>query len=90
MRSSIRSQVSSLGVEQTSVAATVRDALEVIKTSNRFDIILCDYYLGGATDGQQFLEFYGARDHQSGDAVPHDHRRKELQFGDHRGRMSAG
>jgi len=57
MRSSIRSQVSSLGVEQTSVAGTVRDALEMLKTSNRFDIILCDYYLGGATDGQQFLEY---------------------------------
>ncbi|HRF10919.1 MAG: tetratricopeptide repeat protein [Candidatus Accumulibacter phosphatis] len=57
MRSSIRSQVSSLGVEQTSVAATVRDALDLLKTSNRFDIILCDYYLGGATDGQQFLEY---------------------------------
>ncbi len=57
MRSSIRSQVSSLGVEQTSVAATVRDAPDLLKTSNRFDIILCDYYLGGATDGQQFLEY---------------------------------
>ncbi|MEF8714357.1 MAG: tetratricopeptide repeat protein [Accumulibacter sp.] len=57
MRSSIRSQVSSLGVEQTSVAGTIRDALEMLKTSNRFDIILCDYYLGGATDGQQFLEY---------------------------------
>jgi CheY-like chemotaxis protein len=60
MRSSIRSQVSSLGVEQTSVAATVRDALEMIK-NNRFDIILCDYYLGGGTDGQQFLEFLRSR-----------------------------
>lgn len=61
MRSSIRSQVSSLGVEQTSVAGTVRDALEMLKTSNRFDIILCDYYLGGATDGQQFLEYVRSR-----------------------------
>lgn len=60
MRSSIRSQLTGLGVEQTSVAGTVRDALEVIK-SNRFDIILCDYYLGGGSDGQQFLEFLRTR-----------------------------
>ncbi|MEF8700788.1 MAG: tetratricopeptide repeat protein [Candidatus Accumulibacter sp. UW25] len=60
MRSSVRSQVVSLGIEQTGVAGNVRDALEMIK-NNRFDIILCDYYLGGGTDGQQFLEFLRSR-----------------------------
>jgi CheY-like chemotaxis protein len=60
MRSSIRSQLTGLGVEQTNVAGTVRDALEVLK-SNRVDIILCDYYLGGGSDGQQFLEFLRTR-----------------------------
>jgi CheY-like chemotaxis protein len=56
MRSSMRSQVANLGMSQTSLAASVREALDLFKET-RFDIILCDYYLGGNTDGQQFLEF---------------------------------
>lgn len=56
MRSSMRSQVMNLGMSQTSLAASVREALDLFKET-RFDIILCDYYLGGNTDGQQFLEF---------------------------------
>ena len=60
MRSSMRSQVGSLGMDNTSLAGSVRDALEFLK-KDKFDIILCDYYLGGATDGQQFLEFVRTR-----------------------------
>lgn len=56
MRSSLRSQVGSLGCDKVSVAGNVKDALELCR-NNRFDIILCDYYLGGGTDGQQFLEY---------------------------------
>jgi CheY-like chemotaxis protein len=56
MRTALRGQVASLGLEKISVAGTVRDALERIK-EQRFDIILCDYYLGGNTDGQQLLEY---------------------------------
>lgn len=56
MRSSMRSQVTNLGMSQTSLAGSVREAFDLFKET-RFDIILCDYYLGGNTDGQQFLEF---------------------------------
>src|SRR5512135_95875 len=56
MRSSLRSQLASLMMEQVAVVGSVRDALEQLK-KRKFDIILCDYYLGGNTDGQQFLEF---------------------------------
>ncbi len=60
MRSSLRAQAASLGFEKVSLAGSVRDALDLLRTT-RFDIILCDYYLGGATDGQQFLEFLRTR-----------------------------
>lgn len=60
MRSSMRSQVASLGMDQTSMAGNVRDALDQLR-KNKFDIILCDYYLGGGTDGQQFLEYVRTR-----------------------------
>ncbi|MDD5250251.1 MAG: response regulator [Rhodocyclaceae bacterium] len=56
MRSTLRSQVASLAIEKVGVAGNIRDAIEQLKKT-RFDIILCDYYLGGGTDGQQFLEF---------------------------------
>src|SRR5450830_1849905 len=56
MRSSLRSQVGSLDIQNVSVAANIRDALELL-AHKRFDVILCDYYLGGPTDGQQFLEY---------------------------------
>ena len=60
MRSSLRSQVGSLGCERVAVSSNVKDALEQFK-SNAFDVILCDYYLAGGTDGQQFLEFLRTR-----------------------------
>lgn len=56
MRSSLRIQVASLGIDQVALAANVRDALEHLKI-HHFDLMLCDYYLGGSTDGQQFLEY---------------------------------
>lgn len=56
MRSSLRSQISSLDIQKVSVASNVRDALDLIKQKNH-DVILCDYFLGAGTDGQQFLEF---------------------------------
>ncbi|MES2047749.1 MAG: tetratricopeptide repeat protein [Pseudomonadota bacterium] len=56
MRSSLRSQISSLDIQKVSIAANVRDALDLIRQKNH-DVILCDYFLGAGTDGQQFLEF---------------------------------
>lgn len=60
MRSTLRSQLGSLGCEQVSVSGTVKDSLEQLKTST-FDVILCDFYLAGGTDGQQFLEYLRSR-----------------------------
>jgi CheY-like chemotaxis protein len=60
MRSSLRAQVGSLGCENVSVSGNVKDALEQFR-ANRFDVILCDFYLAGGTDGQQFLEFLRTR-----------------------------
>ena len=60
MRSSLRSQLASLGCDKVAVSGTVKDALEQC-SQNKFDLILCDFYLSGGTDGQQFLEFLRSR-----------------------------
>lgn len=60
MRTSLRTQVGTLGCEQVVAVGTVKDALEQL-AQKRFDVILCDYYLSGGTDGQQFLEFLRTR-----------------------------
>jgi len=56
MRTTLRNQMHSLGMTNISLAANVREALDYIRQKH-IDVILCDYYLGGATDGQQFLEY---------------------------------
>ena len=56
MRSALRSQLASLAIDKVGVVGNIRDAIDQLK-KNRYDIILCDYYLGGGTDGQQFLEY---------------------------------
>lgn len=56
MRSSLRSQAGSIGFEKVTVCSNVKDATEALKQSF-FDVIICDYYLGSGTDGQQFLEY---------------------------------
>ncbi len=59
-RTSLRTLVGSLGCESVAVAGNVRDALEQVR-NNSFDLILADYFLGGETDGQQFLEYLRTR-----------------------------
>lgn len=61
MRSSLRTQIASLGCDNVVVCSNVRGALEHL-TSKQFDVILCDYYLGGGTDGQQLLEYLRTRE----------------------------
>jgi CheY-like chemotaxis protein len=56
MRSTLRSQIGSLAIDKVGMAGNIRDALDQLKKA-KYDIILCDYHLGGGTDGQQFLEF---------------------------------
>lgn len=60
MRNSLRLIASDLGFERMAVVGTIREALDQMRGA-RFDVILCDYYLGDATDGQQFLEFLRSR-----------------------------
>ena len=59
-RTSLRTLVGSLGCERVAVSGNVRDALEQVRNSS-FDLILADYFLGGETDGQQFLEYLRTR-----------------------------
>jgi len=61
MRSSLRAQVASLGCENVVVCANVKGAIEQFE-KRQFDVVLCDYYLGGGTDGQQFLEYLRTRE----------------------------
>jgi CheY-like chemotaxis protein/predicted Zn-dependent protease len=60
MRSTLRAQVGSLGCQNVAVSANVKDALEQVQ-NGKFDVILCDYYLGPTTDGQHFLEYLRSR-----------------------------
>lgn len=60
MRSSLRTQVGTLGCDRVAVSGTVKDALEQFQKQS-FNVILCDYYLAGGTDGQQFLEYLRTR-----------------------------
>lgn len=56
MRSALRTQLGSLGYNNVAIADSVRMAMEHLEQQGPIDVILCDYYLGGSTDGQQFLE----------------------------------
>lgn len=56
MRTTMRNQMQALGIMNVSLASNVKDALNYL-AQRTYDVILCDYYLGGSTDGQQFLEY---------------------------------
>jgi CheY-like chemotaxis protein len=56
MRTTMRNQMQTLGITNVSLAANVKEALNCL-SQRTYDVILCDYYLGGPTDGQQFLEY---------------------------------
>lgn len=55
MRSSMRATLSSLGIESCDQAGNAREAVEKMR-AKFYDLVVCDYYLGDATDGQQILE----------------------------------
>lgn len=55
MRTSIRITLSNFGVVFSDVAQTANDAIRRIGNKH-YDIIICDYNLGDAKDGQQLLE----------------------------------
>lgn len=68
MRSQLKASLSTLGFERLRVASNVRDAMARL-TEVAYDIILCDYYLGDATSGQQFLEYVRTREIISPSAI---------------------
>lgn len=55
MRSSMRTILSNFGVVFSEMAGTANDAIRRLQT-RPFDIIICDYFLGDGSDGQQLLE----------------------------------
>ena len=55
MRSSMRGILSGFGVVHVEMANTANDAIRRLQTKP-FDIIICDYFLGDGSDGQQLLE----------------------------------
>ena len=56
MRTTMHNQMQALGITNVSLASNVKEALNYL-AQRTYDVILCDYYLGGSTDGQQFLEY---------------------------------
>lgn len=55
MRSLLSMSLSSCGFARLHVVANINEALKRM-ANNHYDVILCDYYLGDSTNGQQFLE----------------------------------
>ncbi|HEX5756846.1 MAG TPA: tetratricopeptide repeat protein [Arenimonas sp.] len=61
MRTQLRQSMTDAGCERLLIVANIQLALDAI-AAEKFDIILCDYYLGENTNGQQFLEYIRTRD----------------------------
>jgi CheY-like chemotaxis protein len=55
MRSMMKTQLATIGVNKVSVSPSAAGAIEILR-ANQHDLLLLDYYLGDATDGQQLLE----------------------------------
>lgn len=55
MRSSLRAILSAFGVVYSEMAGTANDAIRRLQ-KKPYDIIICDYFLGDGSDGQQLLE----------------------------------
>ena len=60
MRSSMRLQLASAGLEKCDQARNVKEAIERL-SAGRYDLVLCDYNLGQGADGQQLLELVRRR-----------------------------
>jgi len=56
MRANLRSQLAQLGIADVVQASTATEALRAM-AGRPFDLVLCDFNLGGETNGQQLLEY---------------------------------
>lgn len=61
MRNQLQQSLTHLGFEKLHVVSSIREAMTRIGVE-KYDVILCDYFLGDSTNGQQFLEYLRARD----------------------------
>lgn len=61
MRAQMKVSLSSSGFEKLHILSSIKEGIEKLKTEH-YDMILCDYFLGDGTDGQQFLEYLRTRD----------------------------
>ncbi len=55
MRSMMKNQLASIGVTRSAGTPSAAGAIEMLRTAE-YNLLLLDYYLGDATDGQQLLE----------------------------------
>ncbi len=55
MRSLMKNQLNSIGVNKVAVTPSAAGATELLR-KEKYNLLLLDYYLGDATDGQQLLE----------------------------------
>jgi len=60
MRMALRQQLEQIDIRKVDQAGSSEEALRMVQKS-RYDLILCDYYLGDGTDGQQLLEHMRAK-----------------------------
>jgi tetratricopeptide (TPR) repeat protein len=62
MRTMLREFLKSMGVTAIDTASNGKDALQLL-TSSKYDIVICDYNLGPAANGQQVLEEAKIKNH---------------------------
>lgn len=62
MRSMLREFVKGMGISAIDTASTGRDAIQLLST-NKYDIVICDYNLGPGPNGQQVLEESKLKNH---------------------------
>lgn len=61
MRTQLQMSLTHSGFEKLHVVSSIKDALARLQGEN-YNIILCDYFLGDGTNGQQFLEYLRTKD----------------------------
>lgn len=59
-RANLRNQLNQLGINQVDQGQNAAEGMKFLG-ANKYDLVICDYNLGGSTNGQQLLEFLKAR-----------------------------
>jgi len=61
MRAQLKSSLSTFGFSKLNVLGSITEGISFLEREH-YDLILCDYFLGDGTDGQQFLEYLRTKD----------------------------